>query len=235
LVKRDVVEFGIPGFDKLVGGGIPPGTCILMLSPPMAELKLFNLEFVYRGIKDNIPALYVTLDDSPENMRLKAMRYGWPLENAENNNLLKWIDAYSIHSEADVKDTEAIRRVGGPLALSDISIAISGAQSLFKSQSDVYKVVFDSISTLLLYNKPETIYRFLEVITAKIKNTNGVALFTLGEGMHDPHIEMTIRHMMDGTIKLGQELDFEIMNFPTTVKNKKGKLDLTKNGFKLLR
>ena len=52
MAQRDVVEFGISGFDKKVGGGIPPGTCILLLSPPMSELKLFNLEFVYHG--DNV-------------------------------------------------------------------------------------------------------------------------------------------------------------------------------------
>ncbi len=233
MAARDVVGFGIKKFDELLEGGIPPGSCILLLSPPMSELRLFCLEYIYKGVSEGIPGLYITLEDSPERLKHKALRYGWGLKKAEDENLLKWVDAYSIHSNEDVEDTEAIRRVSGPLALSDMSIALSGAKELFREKSDVYKIVFDSVSTLLLYNNPETIYRFLEVITAKVKDSDGIGIFTLGEGMHDSKIEMTIRHMMDGTINFDQDFNFEVKNYPIHLKQKNGILDLTKKGFKL--
>ncbi|MBN1923794.1 MAG: hypothetical protein JW791_03470 [Nanoarchaeota archaeon] len=230
--KRDVVPFGIKGFDKIIEG-VPPGSCLLLISPPMIETRLFCTEFIFRGLQEDIPALFIEMDDSPEQLKLKALRYNLPLVNAENKNLLKWIDGYSARARKTLKDTKAIKRVSGPLALSDISIAISGAQSLFNNISDTYKLVFDSVSTLLLYNNPETIYRFLQVITAKIKNSDGVALFVLGQGMHDSQVEMTIRHMMDGTIILDEDLTMNIVSFPITISKKKASLNLTKKGFEV--
>lgn len=230
MVTKDVIPLGIKGFDKFVEG-IPPGSCILLLSPPMIETRLFCLEFIHRGLEDNIPGLIIEMDDSPEKLKLKALRYKWPLVNGEKDNMLKWVDGYSSKSNKNISDTKSIKRVSGPLALSDISIALSGAQALFKKKSDTYKLVFDSVSTILLYNKPTTVYRFLQVITAKVKNSEGVGLFVLGHGMHDSKIEMTIRHMMDGTIELDEDMGFKIISFPISAKNKKGILSLESNGF----
>ncbi len=233
MSKRDVIPIGIKDFEKRTEG-VPPGTCLLLISPPMIETRLFCAEFVFRGLQEDIPGLFIEMDDSPEQLKLKALRYNLPLVNAENRNMLKWIDGYSARASKKIKDTKAIKRVSGPLALSDISIAISGAQTLFHTKSDTYKLVFDSISTILLYNRPETIYRFLQVITAKIKNSDGVALFVLGQGMHDSKVEMTIRHMMDGTILLEEDLSFKIISFPISPIKKKGQLNLTKKGFEVI-
>ncbi len=232
--KRDVVPFGIKGFDSLVDG-IPPGNCILFLTPPIVEARLFCSEFIYRGLKDDIPGLFIEMDESPEKLRLKALRYGWSFAGDEERDFLKWVDGYSARTLSTVRDTKAIKRVSGPLALSDISIAISGAQSLFHKFSDTYKLVFDSVSTLLLYNRPETIYRFLQVITAKVKNSDGVGLFVLGKGMHDSKVEMTIRHLMDGTISLDEDLNIKIVSFPIAPKNRKATLNLTPNGFEVVK
>jgi KaiC/GvpD/RAD55 family RecA-like ATPase len=230
MSKKDVVPLGIKGFNKFVEG-IPPGSCILLLSPPMVEARLFTLEFVYSGLKEKIPALIIELDDSPEKLRLKALRYKWPLIKYESEDLLKWVDGYSTRSDKDIKDTRAVKRVSGPLALSDMSIALTGAQIIFKSKSDTYKMVFDSISTILLYNQPTTVYRFLQVITAKIKNSEGVGLFVLGQGMHDSKVEMTIRHLMDGAIQLNEDMSFKIISFPIRPLKKKGSLNLKSEGF----
>lgn len=234
MVTRDVIPFGIKGFDDIVGGGLSPGTCILLISPPMVETRLFCTEFVFRGLQQNIPALFIEMDESPERLKLKSLRYGWTLINGENRNLLKWVDGYSSKASKKVKDTRAIKRVSGPIALSDISIAISGAQSLFHTKSDTYKFVFDSLSTLLLYNHPETIYRFLQVITAKVRTSGGIGIFMLGEGMHDKKVVMTIRHMMDGTMILDEDLNFKLVSFPIKVSKRTGELNLTKKGFEVV-
>ncbi|VVB76276.1 Circadian clock protein kinase KaiC [Candidatus Tiddalikarchaeum anstoanum] len=225
-----LVPVGIAGFDDVIGGGVFPGSCILLITPPLIEARLFGLEFIYRGLEKNIPGLFIAMDESPETLKLKALRYGWVLTSGESKNLLKWVDGYSSKANIKVNDTNAIKRVSGPLALSDISIAISGAQALFGTKSSTYKLVFDSLSTLSFYSSPETIYRFLQVITAKVKTSNGVGLFVITEGMHSPDFIMTIRHMMDTIIQFDDNLNF---NFQSELTRQTGRLLLGRNGFEV--
>lgn len=225
------IRVGIKGFDSVFTKSFPVGNSILLMSPPMSEISILGLEFLYDGLKRGEPGVYVTLDDSPESLHLKSLKFGWPLMNAERIGLMRWIDVYSIHANKDVKSTESITRIGGPLALTDLSIALSQIQSSFHKISGNYRFFFDSLSTLLLYNNPNTIYRFLQVITSKLKMSNGTGFFTLGSGMHDDKINMTIRHLMDGAITINDNLELNVMSLPVISDTRFGKLNLTKEGF----
>ncbi|MEK6934592.1 MAG: hypothetical protein AABW46_01810, partial [Nanoarchaeota archaeon] len=70
-------------------------------------------------------------------------------------------------------------------------------------------IIFQSLSTMLLYSKPEAIERFVQIIIAKTKNAGGSIFFTIEEGMHDKKVIFGLKHLMDGVIE---------------VKNKKTKL-----------
>ncbi|MBD3312697.1 hypothetical protein GF352_04565 [archaeon] len=225
------IRIGIKGLESVFTKSFPVGNCLLLISPPMSELSIFGLEYIYDGLRRGEPGVYITLDDSPESLRLKALKFGWPLMNAEARGLMKWLDVYSIHANRDVKNTESILRIGGPLALTDLSIAISQIQSGFRRKSNSYRFFFDSLSTLLLYNSPNTVYRFLQVITSKLKMSNGVGFFTLGKGMHDEKINMTIRHLMDGTVSLNEDLELSVISLPVASDTRFGRLNLTRKGF----
>ena len=228
-----LVPFGIKGFERLVSG-VPPGTCLLFIAPPVKESNLFVTEFLLRGLEDNIPGLFISMDDSPEKIKQHTSTYKWNLGFWEDEGMLKWVDGFSLRSETNVKDSNTIKRISGPLSLSDISIALTSAQAFFKKKADTHKVVFDSVSTLLLYNKPEVVYRFLQVITAKIKNNNGIGLFVLCSGMHESMVEMTIRHLMDGTIRLEEDMSLRLVSFPIKILNNEAYLKLKQDGFEVL-
>ncbi len=227
----ELVETGIPGLDSLLRGGLPEGSCLLLIAPPKAETHLFCLEFLYRGTEMGEPALMVTMDSSPEMLKKKGGSYSFDLEAKEGEGLFKWVDGYSIHSNKDVESTENVERVGGPMALTDTSIALSRLQARLHGEHGYYRFIFDSISTLLIYNSPETVYRFLEVIVAKTRSSGGVGFFVLGEGMHDKKVEMVIRHMMDGTVHIKDNLEIEALSLPTPGELKKGELKLSEDGF----
>ena len=221
----------IPGFDDALGGGLPQGSCILLITSPMIESRLFCLEYIYRGNIVDEPGLVVTMDYSPENLKIKGLQYGWSLINGEKKNMLKWVDGYSINANKDVKSTDTIKRIGGSIALSDITIGMSQIQRDFHQLKEYYRFVFDSLSTLFIYNDPNTIYRFLRVIIPKIRLSGGIGFFTLGEGMHDSQVEMTLRYMMDGAIQINEKLEVDILNLPTTTHMKHIPMELTKTGF----
>lgn len=227
----NTVATGIKGLDNLLGGGMPAGSCILLLAPPLIESRLFCLEYVYRGLEAKEPGMIVTMDYSPETLRQRAHEYGWSLEEAEKSNLLKWVDGYSLNAKKDAACTESIQRIGGSIALSDLTIAVSKIQRDYAALKDYYRFVFDSLSTLFIYNDPNTIYRFLRVIISKLRMTGGVGFLTLGEGVHDPQIEMTLRYMMDGTIQIDDHMRVNILSLPAPSPAKSASLVLTKNGF----
>lgn len=226
------IKIGIPGFDEMFEGNLPTGTTILIIAPPIFEARILGLQMIYNGLQSKEGGLVVTTDDSPENIMKKLTNYQWSFDQAMENQIIRWVDTFSLNANKDVTDTKVIKRVGGPVALSDMAIAISEAQaSFFKSELPSFRALFDSLSTLLMYSAPETVYYFLQSVIPKIKNANGVGFFMLSSGMHDPKIEMTIRHLMDGTLQIDDDLNMKIISFPTMCKQKTGKLVLDKNGF----
>ena len=226
-----IIPTKIRGFDSIVGGGLPQGNCILLIAPPMMEIRLFCLEFIYRGIQEKQAGLVVTMDSSPQDLKIKTLPYNWPLVLGEKNKLLRWVDGYSINAQKNVKDTSAIKRIGGPVALSDIGIAISKVQTEFHKTHDYYRFVFDSLSTLLIYNSPESVYRLLQFIIPKLRVTGAIGFFTLSAGMHDQKIEATLRHMTDGAIQIDNNLNIKILSLPIPTTKKDAKMVLGKKGF----
>jgi KaiC/GvpD/RAD55 family RecA-like ATPase len=226
-----IIPTRIKGLDPLLGGGIPVGTCILLLAPPIIESKLFCMEYIYQGILAGEPGMIVTMDSSPEMLKAKAREYSLDLERGEKDSLLKWVDGYSLNAETDVKSTPAIRRVGGSIALSDLTIEISKIQQEYAAKKPYYRYVFDSLSTLFIYNDPNTTYRFLRVIVSKLRASEGLGFLVLGEGIHDKSVEMTLRYMVDGTIHLDDYMKMTILSLPTPSSPKSASLVLTKDGF----
>ncbi len=231
MMNNEIISTKIRGFDKILEGGFTPGTCILLIAPPIIETHLFCLEYIHRGISDGEPGLVVTMDYSPENLKVRAMQYGWALTTGEEKGILRWVDGYSINANKDVKSTEAIKRIGGSIALSDLTIGMSQIQTEFHAIKDYYKFIFDSLSTLFIYNDSNTIYRFLRVIISKLRASGGIGFFTIVEGMHEQRIEMTLRYMMDGTIQIDNNLKMNILSLPTPSLMKTAQMKLTKAGF----
>ncbi len=228
---NELVPTGIKGFDAVLGGGLPPGSCILLITPPLVESRLFCMEYIYQGLLAKEPGMIVSMDYSPEALKLRAKEYGWDLDKGEEDKMLKWVDGYSLNAKKDVICTDSIKRIGGSIALSDLTIGMAKIQQDYAAVKGFYRFVFDSLSTLFIYNDPTTIYRFLRVAISKLRTTNGVGFLTLGEGMHDAQIEMTLRYMMDGTIQIDDDMHMNILNLPTPSSAKSSKLVLRNTGF----
>ena len=64
------------------------------------------------------------------------------------------------------------------------------------------RIVIDAISSLLMLNQPETIYRFLTQLFADVKGYDAVLLATLEEGMHKPEVVAAMQQLFDGVVEL---------------------------------
>ena len=60
---------GIPGFDELVGGGIPRGRTVLLAGGSGTGKTIFGTQFLYNGALMGENGLYLTLEEKPKNIR----------------------------------------------------------------------------------------------------------------------------------------------------------------------
>jgi KaiC/GvpD/RAD55 family RecA-like ATPase len=81
----------ISGFDKLIEGGIPKGSCILLSGEAGTGKTIFSLEYIYRGAINNEVSIYFTFEERRKSIIEQAKQFNFDIEKFENNNLLKII------------------------------------------------------------------------------------------------------------------------------------------------
>ncbi len=87
------VRTGIEGFDELVLGGFPRNQSILVTGGTGTGKSTFAMQFAYRGAKIyDEPGIYVTLEESIQNMVKNSLTYGWDIESLQKSGKLAMLD-----------------------------------------------------------------------------------------------------------------------------------------------
>jgi circadian clock protein KaiC len=68
---------GVPGLDELMGGGIPIGDTTLVLGPPGAGKTIGSLNFVADGLARDEHCLYISFQDTADQLVGMARTFGW--------------------------------------------------------------------------------------------------------------------------------------------------------------
>ena len=197
MVER--VKTGIPGLDKLIEGGFPVCSSILFVGPPGVGKSTIAEQFIFEGLRNKQPGLYVTLDSSPKEVVKSMEDFGWKLDSLKS--MLKFIDGYSW-------------RIGGASGefvisnlsnINELNIAIS--EVIKAHGAGTKRKIFDSVSTLLLYADPLLVVKMIPVIVAKSREAGYVQILILEEGVHDPKTVTTLNYVTDGLIEFKMEED----------------------------
>jgi len=72
------VKTGIAGLDEMLNGGIPTGRHVAVYGGPGSGKSSFSFEFLYQGAEMGEPGLYITLEETPEDI-LDNMKNTFPL------------------------------------------------------------------------------------------------------------------------------------------------------------
>jgi len=226
------MRFGIPNLADSVGE-LQERSNILFITPPRPEKNLFIAHFVNEGLNSKQPVVYITTDIAPSEIEAKAAALGWNF--AEHTNQDLWfVDCYSWALERKPVERQDIR-VAGPSSLDDLSLSINQATCEAHRASGIGRAVFQSLSTLLIYNSPNIVYKFCQVIGARMKTCGMTTLFVVEEGMHRPEVLATLQHMMDGIIEVKFEDGRWFMSSSQIKSSGKVELKITPNGIEALR
>ena len=198
------ISSGIKELDKLLGGGLPKGSNILLMGPLGTGKSTMGRKFILEGLHNKERCMFVTIDDSPKLIRNKLSSIlEIDVREYEELDLFSIVDAYSWSSGASEKKEKF--RIEGILDLNQFSMIISDSgQSIGHSiQSKLGgRRIFDSISSLLVNFDLSMAQRFLSQL-ARTSLAFGMVntIFVLEEGTVSEYVLNNIKYIMDGVIE----------------------------------
>lgn len=100
---------GIPGLDDLIEGGFPKSRTMLVAGACGTGKSIFSMQFLYNGVTQHQePGVFVTFDESPENIRSDMLRFGWNLQELERHNLFAIVDGASARAGTPSSEHHAL-------------------------------------------------------------------------------------------------------------------------------
>lgn len=129
------------------------------------EINLKIIEYLVE--ENNTPGVYVTLNSPYKNIEADLKKLG------VDTRLIIFIDAVTKRGGV-IKKEKGCLYIGNPENLSDISIAIDQAVRALPSKKRF--LFFDSLSTLLLYNNPQSVAKFIHFLSGRMRvwKVNGI-------------------------------------------------------------
>lgn len=85
MVNR--IETGIYGVDQLIEGGLIENSAITVVGASGTGKTTFAIQFVMKGIEKGEQALFVTLEESPEQIMKEAELMGWDMKKYHEESL----------------------------------------------------------------------------------------------------------------------------------------------------
>ncbi len=82
------VSTGVPGLDKMCGGGVFKGSTTLVAGSTGTGKTVMSLQFLLESIKNEEPCLYVSHEESREQLLRTAKGFNWDFEGYEKAKLI---------------------------------------------------------------------------------------------------------------------------------------------------
>jgi len=174
---------GIPALDKLLADGYPDKSAILVVGPPGIGKEALGYWFTQTGLTQGDFCLYVTRLSVREVLQ-DVKGFGIEMDH----KVPFWLAGDGGQIKYDVNDLAAL--------------SFSVKELLRQNGTRRVRIVVDVLSSLLMLNQPETIYKFLTQLLEEVKRYDAVLVATLEEGMHKPEVNAAMQQLFDGVVEL---------------------------------
>jgi len=173
------VPSGVPGFDDLVGGGLPGGRLYAVCGPPGSGKTTFSAQFIAEGATAGERCLFISMHESREDLERDMSSYGFGFESALDSGSVTFLDAFS---------SEGKRFFGMPGDRRDVNSVTNRIGSFIESR-DIDRVVIDSTMLLryLLDGEDDTTMRFLSALKRTDATTYLISEMTDPSAYADEH------------------------------------------------
>ncbi len=196
-----LAKTGIVRLDELLKGGIPLKSNVLVYAPPFIGREIILKRFALSGLEEGDDIIFVLTDKSFKDMSEEMKKLDEKFSEYESQGRIRYIDVYSTGVELQ-ETGEWVTFVDSPINRERIASSII---QLIKKEGKRYRLVFDSLSTLIVYSDAKAVFRFLQVLSGMCKRSNVTSMFSMTRGMHEEIEVQTIKHLMDGVIEMREE------------------------------
>ncbi len=203
-VKR--ILTGIPGLDRVLRGGYPANSIIVMHSDPNDYIESILQQYAYRGLRDGNPVVYCNITRSPQAVVKSMAIQGMDPQTYIEKGMMVFVDMYSL-VDVDVKNEEEIPEINeGIVRIKNIDspetvqMAISAGLGTLNSMENI-RLVVESPGEIL--NELDNIraMRFWKKIHLNISRYDINILLAFLEGLGDDLFRV-LSHHADGVIEI---------------------------------
>jgi len=204
------IASGISGLDELTGG-LPDNTMTLVYGPPKTGKSIFCYQFLRQSVAEDDLCMYLMTDYNLSQLEAQMMAFDWFIAEYIAKKKLYVIDTASGSVGATQKEMKNMM-ISFPQNPTDIvSKVIQELQSIYQ-ETQRFRSVLDSSTTLFAFNSPILMIRVLKSYTMRIKMAGGTGVITYTEGAAEPQIETMLKATVDNIIHLdGEEMTIEAM------------------------
>lgn len=164
------VSTGIKGLDEMLKGGFPKGRCILIVGSPGSGKTIFAIQFLKAGAEAGERGLYVTLDESPEQVKIDVRSLGWDIDKLESEGKIFLLDATPFRRPRKIEESSSfIQENLIPLPKLTLKGLMVTIQKMVKEE-DIQRIAVDPITAMTLryenpYKRRRAFLAFFDALT----------------------------------------------------------------------
>jgi circadian clock protein KaiC len=135
---------GVPGFDRLIEGGLVYGSSNVLAGGCGSGKSTFAMQFLYHGAMNGEPGIYVSFEQEPDDLRAMAARFKMGLPELEAKGLISIISVdpskiMNLVKEGYGQIVEEIRKMGARRVVVD---SLSAFEIMMTSDFERRRVLF---------------------------------------------------------------------------------------------
>ncbi|WP_334188906.1 ATPase domain-containing protein [Noviherbaspirillum sp.] len=185
---------GVPGLDEILGGGLTTHRLYLVEGTPGTGKTTLALQFLLEGVRQGEEGLYVTLSETPNELRAVAATHGWSLDK---------IHLFELVNDAGLDpDSEQSILHPSEIELGETTKAvIRQIDALGPS-----RIVFDSLSEMRLLAQDPLRYRRQILALKHFFSTRNCTVLMLDDKTSEPG-DQQLHSIAHGVISLDQKAE----------------------------
>jgi circadian clock protein KaiC len=187
----------IRGLDDILHGGLPEGRVTLIGGGPGTGKTVFGLEFLYRGALCDEPGIFVSFEESADNLRQNALSLGWDLAALEGSGRFLMMEG--------VLDSQVV--VSGEFNLQGFLAIIGGKAGEMGAQ----RVVIDALDVLMGYfNDPAQEKQQIMALQTWLVKLGLTTVLTTKSVKGTPNTYDFLDYMADCVIHFDQRIENQV-------------------------
>jgi KaiC/GvpD/RAD55 family RecA-like ATPase len=195
--------------------GIPDGSTMLVVGPPMTGKRMLAMELLASGFDDADSVAVVSTDSSAADIRESLAAYA---EGPAEKLPLGVVDCVGdSHGSEGLGPLDS--RVSSPADLTGIGMQLTTLlERLYTEHSPRLRVGLLSLTTMSMYASPEQVVRFLHVVTSRIREAEGVGFVVAHSDTMDEEYLQRLRSFVDGVVEVREaddQMQLRVLGHPT--------------------